>query len=494
MNNTNKTGAGSNNRGFLHSGYLKEPYSSRKRKTKSGAKRGRLQEAQSRTDPVLLKARKIIADYAKATGSLVCVQDHNYPAIPEISPDLLNTCLCCVKCQTQTTANKVTDPEQQMPCGEMHANAIQGARRSGGSCIYMCKMGFLFWTSPIYAGSRFIGALISSGFLGISGEEAAAQIDRMGKSPETEELKRRLSVFPRGDSQKIEALAELLLICAESLSPGTGDYYKTLRRRAEQQEELSAKIEDLKSRYPSDGPSPDYPLDKERQFLAALRQGDTKTARSILNEILAVLVFSNPDEFRFIQFRAIELVALICHSGSAISSEKNIPETSSSYLRQIRQAKNIEELTDTLYTIADRAAEKISSFKGIRHGAVLKKAEQYIKENFSRKISLKELADISGFSSPYFSTLFKEEMGENLSSHLNRLRVERALQLLIQTDSPLCKIAGLCGFEDQSWFSKTFKSFTGLSPGEFRSRQNGMLTDEMTEGNFSDAYRILIKK
>jgi AraC-like DNA-binding protein len=61
-------------------------------------------------------------------------------------------------------------------------------------------------------------------------------------------------------------------------------------------------------------------------------------------------------------------------------------------------------------------------------------------------------------------------MGENLSSYLNRLRVERTITLLTETGRPLSEIAKLCGFEDQSWFSKIFKSFTGISPGKFREK------------------------
>jgi len=113
-------------------------------------------------------------------------------------------------------------------------------------------------------------------------------------------------------------------------------------------------------------------------------------------------------------------------------------------------------------------AGKIFSFQGIRHASALRKAERYIWENYTRKISLKEIADASGLSAPYFSTVFKNEMGENLSNYLNRLRVEKALMMLGETDSPINKISADCGFEDQSWFSKVFKSYTGISPYEYR--------------------------
>ena len=50
-------------------------------------------------------------------------------------------------------------------------------------------------------------------------------------------------------------------------------------------------------------------------------------------------------------------------------------------------------------------------------------------------------------------------MGENLSNYLNRLRAEKAATMLAETNMTLSGIAAACGFEDQSWFSKIFKSF-----------------------------------
>jgi AraC-like DNA-binding protein len=121
-------------------------------------------------------------------------------------------------------------------------------------------------------------------------------------------------------------------------------------------------------------------------------------------------------------------------------------------------------------------AGQIFSFQGIRHASALRKAERYIWENYTRKISLREIAAASGLSAPYFSSIFKEEMGENLSNYLNRLRVERAATMLTESELSLNDIAASCGFEDQSWFSKIFKSYTGISPGKYRERGAGILS------------------
>jgi AraC-like DNA-binding protein/ligand-binding sensor protein len=446
--------------------------------------------------PILLNACRLVSEYAKATGAITCVLDNDCFPIPETFDAISggnNICRYCLK-------YRGSGPEEaavfrDLPCGLIHINAVKKSQYFGGSYIYMCDLGFMFWISPLYANERFIGALLGTGFLSVDVEEAAAALSMMsgGEAP-VEEFKEYLSGFPRGNPERIKALAELLMICAENVSIGERSYHEILKRRAEQQFSLSSEIQVLKDRYPSGVEYPDYPLDKERMLLAALRQGDNMGGKELLNEILANLVFSNPDQFKYIQFRAIELVVLLSRSASGPgNTEEDILKTTNQYLLRIQEAQTIEELTDVLHVIVEYMADQIFSFQGVRHAAALRKAERYIRENYTRKISLQEIADVSGLSAPYFSTIFREEMGENLSAYLNRLRVEKAGRLLTETDMSLSEISGSCGFEDQSWFSKIFKNYTGTSPGRYRG-QGGGRTTEISEENVSSDYRTIIEK
>jgi AraC-like DNA-binding protein/ligand-binding sensor protein len=445
-----------------------------------------------KTNPVLLKARQLVSEYAKATGAIACVLDHDCLPIPEMFDEISGSSICryCLHCRRRGPEN--AGPSRPFPCGLSHANAVKKSQYFGGSYIYMCDLGFMFWISPLYANERFIGALLGTGLLAIDNEEAIAALSMIsGGEVPVEEFKKYLSGFPRGDSERIKALAELLMICAENLSVGERNYHEILKRRAEQQFSLSAEIQALKARYPLEAEYPGYPLDKEKLLLSALRQGDNKRGKEILNEILANLIFSNPDQFKYIQFRAIELAVLLSRSVSGPgNTEEDMLKTTNQYLLRIQKAQTIEELTDVLHIIVEYMADQIFSFQGVRHAAALRKAERYIWENYTRKISLQEIANVSGLSAPYFSTIFREEMGENLSAYLNRLRVEKAGRLLIETDMSLSDISGSCGFEDQSWFSKIFKNYTGMSPGKYRGQGGGRVT-EISENNFSSDYRII---
>jgi AraC-like DNA-binding protein/ligand-binding sensor protein len=454
-------------------------------------------ENQKKPNPILLSAHRLVLEYSKATGAIACVLDHNcLPTLEmfeEVNRDH-NICRYCLN--YRGSGLEKAAGSRALPCGIIHITAVKKSQYFGGSYIYMCDLGFMFWTSPLYEHERFVGALLGTGLLAIDAEEAAAALSMMSdrEAPPIKEFKEYLSKFPQGNPERIKALAELLMICAENLSVGERNYHEILKRRTEQQFNLSSEIQALKARYPSGMEYPDYPLDNERLLLAALRQGDNKKGKEVLNEILANLIFSNPDQFKYIQFRAIELAVLLSRSASGPgNTEEDILKTTNQYLLRIQEAQSIEELTDVLHGIVEYVADQIFSFQGARHAAALRKAERYIRENYTRKISLQEIANISGLSAPYFSTIFREEMGENLSAYLNRLRVEKAGHLLTETDMSLSDISGSCGFEDQSWFSKIFKSYTGMSPGRYRG-QGGGRNMEISEDNVSSDYRTIIEK
>ena len=450
-----------------------------------------------KTNPVLLGAHALMKIYAMATGASVTVHDRNLMIIPEqleYPHCKKNVCLFCIRYREHVEAQNTRDMFAS-PCRELHVNALRESHRFGGSYTYVCALGFMFWTSPICVKGRFSGAVLGSGFLGTDREEICGHMHSLcGGAKTRQELNKLLSVFPRGEPRKIKALAEILFICAQSLSDGSEDSHESMKRRARQQMDLTVRISGLKTQYPRGSKRPEYPMDKEQQLFGALLRGDSAAGREILNEILAILFYSNPHQFKHIQYRAIELAVLLSRVNTVPGTmAKTILETNNRHLKMIQETNNIEDLADVLYRIIDYLADQVFSFQGIEHASALKKAEHFILENFTRKISLEEIAKDSGFSAPYFSTIFKEEMGENLSSYLNRLRMQKAGRMLTKTNYSLSKIAHACGFNDQSWFSKIFRAFTGISPGKYRNRE-GKQEPRIPEITFSDSYRLMISK
>jgi YesN/AraC family two-component response regulator len=96
---------------------------------------------------------------------------------------------------------------------------------------------------------------------------------------------------------------------------------------------------------------------------------------------------------------------------------------------------------------------------------------EYVNNNYMNRITLNDVSEHVSFSVSYLSRMFKEEKGISLTSYINDVRIRAAKMLVKQSDISLSQAAYLCGFDDQSYFSKVFKKMTGTSPGKYREQK-----------------------
>jgi AraC-like DNA-binding protein/ligand-binding sensor protein len=350
----------------------------------------------------------------------------------------------------------------EIPCSAMHCEAVQEARKFGGSYVYTCPLGFFFWTNPFYSGERFAGSLISSGIIAIDKQEMSDRIFNVCKGEISQaEIAQYIEGMPERSNEDVNALAQMGLLCAENISSRESQWSNPV--------EHSTKRSNLDYQY--------Y-MDMERQLIASLRRGDSMEAQNIVRELLNGLATTSNGNFEYFKLKAVELVVLLSRTGGNSENNEELVEINKRYLKRIIDSKTTDEVSENLCLILERMAGFFFSFQGICHASALRKAERFIWENYTRKVSLKEVADVSGLSAPYFSTVFKEEMGVNLTNYLNRLRVEKASAMLRETDSSINRISEACGFEDQSWFSKIFRNYTGFSPGKYRKHGGAIQSEQ----------------
>jgi YesN/AraC family two-component response regulator len=93
---------------------------------------------------------------------------------------------------------------------------------------------------------------------------------------------------------------------------------------------------------------------------------------------------------------------------------------------------------------------------------------EYVNTNYMKRITLNDISEHVSFSVSYLSRMFKEEKGLNLTTYINEVRIRNAEKLLLETNETLSAITYLCGFDDQSYFSKVFKKETNYSPKKYR--------------------------
>ena len=396
-------------------------------------------------EPLKVRAEEIVWHYEMAAGCIASVMGTNCSEEDFSQHPKINIlCSLCIQCHK--TASQMASLEY--PCFCLHQNAAQEACKIGSSYGYSCPVGLYFWNSPFYARERYAGSLISSVIPALEMEKIMDKLFKVCKGTVSRaEIARHIEQIPAKTDEEIQVLTRMMQLCAERITlhgSGLDDSHFSCTDIDQDNPPVSVEM-----------------LDRERLMMASLRRGDSSEAQKMAEDMLK----TQSGDVERLKLKAIELVILL--SRNTVNDE-DPTGAHNRYITKIMDSRTAREITDTLRLAVEQMTGRIFSFGGMRHASVLRKAERFIWENYTRKISLKEVADASGLSAPYFSTIFKEEMGENFSSYLNRMRVEKASAMLRETEHPVNKISAACGFEDQSWFSKIFKMYTGINPCKFR--------------------------
>ena len=94
-------------------------------------------------------------------------------------------------------------------------------------------------------------------------------------------------------------------------------------------------------------------------------------------------------------------------------------------------------------------------------------AKYHIDEYFDRSISANDLEAVSGVCASHLRTVFKKAYGESPNRYLNRVRVERAKEMLASGMFTVSEVAESCGFLNVYYFNRVFKEYTGTTPGKY---------------------------
>lgn len=90
-----------------------------------------------------------------------------------------------------------------------------------------------------------------------------------------------------------------------------------------------------------------------------------------------------------------------------------------------------------------------------------------------RRLAVAALARVAGLSPSRFAHLFRAQLGVTPLAHLERLRIDRARELLLMTGRSVADIGEACGFPDPTWFARVFRRHAGMTPRAYRQGGGG---------------------
>ena len=139
----------------------------------------------------------------------------------------------------------------------------------------------------------------------------------------------------------------------------------------------------------------------------------------------------------------------------------------------ISDFSNLEELRQWLETHCLKLHDLLGRQRLDSTGQLIERAKAFIADHYAdAQLNVETLCSHLHLSPTYFSTLFKREVGMSFIAYVTKVRMDRAAQLLQDTDEKTYRIAEQTGYTDPNYFSYVFKRHFGLSPSKFRAGQS----------------------
>jgi AraC-like DNA-binding protein len=353
--------------------------------------------------------------------------------------------------QTDATGNIIGESPPHLDCacgGQSPTRRLQAAEQTrywGETVINLCcDSGYGMWAVPVMNNNQLIGTLVVQG------------IDLELEQPGYHE------------AVQTAANALLQLALASNLMP-QAEVTVACQRAVRERERFLA-IEASKQYPPGDDIRAMY-LTEEPALLSAIKGGAIQEARAILNRILITIYSLAGDRVELLKSSILELVVMMSRAAVEAGAE---PATAlgRNYrtLTELSEIEDEETLAEWVRRMLEALIECIRTSDTYPNSLLVLKAVKYMQTHLHQHLRRDAVARIAGLSPSHFSRLVTERMGRPFSQLLAQMRINRAKELLVQTDSSLSQIAMECGFFDQSHFNKLFRAATACAPGEYRRR------------------------
>jgi len=354
-------------------------------------------------------------------------------------------------------------------CRQKMARAVEESFRWGEGYITTCPLGFVIFAVPIVQQKRLKGGLIS-GFAIFAemkedfAEEVSANLAKFGAAARPLGLKakgiRNISL-----KKAKEAVSQLMSL-TQKYEINDLAFLKERNEKYVQQYKIANFLEKLKRENPDIARKI---LDKQDEIIQKVKLGDRAGAREILNEFLGSIFFESGMNFEVIKVRIIELIVII--SRAAIEAGVGAQELlglNYSYLTELSKVTDLEELLFQVTRVLENFIAKVSLGKEKKRKVRSQRMRDFIHQNFTRKISARDVAKEAGLSVGRALHLFREETGMALTGYINKMKVDYGKYLLLNSDIQLAELADQLGYYDQSHFTKNFKKFERITPSHFR--------------------------
>ncbi len=355
-------------------------------------------------------------------------------------------------------------------CIKDRSRSLQIGTDTGQSYISLCHAGIVLVCVPVMdkdsaLGGMFFGKCLWEPVTQILIKDVERRLEGTGIG--RRKLSAALRKLPIIPGRKINKAAEFLFDLLYEVGGFDSRVIRWRRQRAEQQSQIGEFIQERKKL----GTEWHYPLESERELMGKVKIGDRTGAKEILNSILGTILFHSPGDLGVLKARLLELLSIL--SRSAVEGGVDVDvmlEKNLAYVNKVMQIENQEDLCAWISTALNEFIELVYTSQDARKVKQITPTINYIDANYDKTVTLDEIARASHLSPSRLAHVFKEQMGITIIDYLTSVRIERAKQLLLATEQSCTEICFQIGYNNQSYFTRTFKDLVGMPPREFRRK------------------------
>ncbi len=375
---------------------------------------------------------------------------------------------CSSGCQPQFCRLIRTSRIGAARCRQDRIRAMNIAMETGQPYICLCHAGIVLVCVPIMDGEIPLGGIFFGKCLWDKPDEFfGTELSKRlrGLRYDFVELQRAVEGLPVVSARRIHDAAEFLFILLYQTAELDPRVVQWRRQKTQQQSSISEIIHETK-KLGSDEP---YPYESERELIAKVKIGDRTGAKEILNNLLGAILFHSPGDMNILKARLVELLSVLSRAATQGGVDINILLNKNlDYINKVLTIDNQDDLCAWISRALDDFIESVYSCQDARKMGQLRPAIDFMEFNFDRPISLADIARSAHLSVSRLAHLFREQMGITLIDYLTQVRINAAKRYLLKSDMNCTRICFQVGYNNQSYFTRTFKQITGMTPRQFK--------------------------
>ncbi|GAB6155015.1 PocR ligand-binding domain-containing protein [Desulfosporosinus burensis] len=406
-------------------------------------------------DPNYLE--EILGSFHNATG-LHIEAINNEGATLSVLGELERSDFCrYIRCQ----------PEGEKKCQDSYKRASLEAAKWEEPYFFRCHAGLVIWAVPITIQGVSRGSIICGQVLMWEPDHFFFQELKMLNVgiKNFDELKSKACKLEVVSPTRSQAAADMLFVVVNHIVKRNINSLAEIDATRLQQQQIRREIEERKRKNLPDISDYDTYLKKERKFLRYIRLGDRTRANQTLQSLLTDLYTKTVGDLETVKVRISELATLT--SRAAVEGGANAERIMmhlKDFNKEIEDIERVEKFFYKIQHIVETFLEGIFTLADKKHLAIVKNARDFIMENYALPLTVADVAEHLFVSTSHLSRLFREELDCTINDYLTRVRVEQAVEIMKKPEFSVAQVSKAVGFQNQSYFSKVFRKYIGVTP------------------------------